>query len=90
MFAGSDIALVAYNVDGTLDRYFGTLGIRTVDVSATSTVDDVAYGLANDIDGQHFWAVGIATPGSNGDFLAIELGLPDTIFRHGFDLNTAP
>jgi len=87
---GKDLALAAYNANGTLDRYFGMLGIRTIDVSADSTADDVAYGLANDIDGEHFWAVGTASPGNNGDFLAIELGLPDTIFRHGFDSNTAP
>ena len=87
---GKDLALAAYNANGTLDRYFGLLGIRTIDVSADSTADDVAYGLANDIDGEHFWAVGTASPGNNGDFLAIELGLPDTIFRHGFDSNTAP
>jgi len=87
---GTDLALVAYNADGTLDRYFGALGIRTVDVSATSNADDVAYGLANDMDGEHFWAVGTASPGTNGDFLAIEFGLPDTIFRHGFDSNTTP
>jgi uncharacterized delta-60 repeat protein len=87
---GTDLALVAYNADGTLDRYFGALGTRTVDVSATPGADDVAYGLANDIDGEHFWAVGTASPGNSGDFLAIEFGLPDTIFRHGFDSNTAP
>ena len=88
--SGTDLALAAYNADGTLDRYFGSLGVRTVAVSATGNADDIAYGLANDIDGEHFWAVGTATHGSNGDFLAIEFGLPDTIFRHGFDSNSAP
>jgi len=87
---GTDLALVAYNADGTLDRYFGDLGTRRVNVSAVTTADDVAYGLAVDLDGQHFWAVGTATPVSTADFMAIEFGLPDTIFRHGFDSNTAP
>lgn len=88
--AGSDLSLVAYNADGTLDRYFGDLGLRTIAVSTPSDADDIAYALVNDIAGEHFWAIGTATPVSNGDFLAIELGLPDTIFRHGFDSNTAP
>ena len=82
--------MAAYNAAGTLDRYFGALGVRMLDVSATVEADDIAYGLANDIDGEHFWAVGTASPAGNGDFLAIEFGLPDTIFRHGFDSNTAP
>ena len=87
---GTDLALVAYNADGTLDRYFGDLGIRMLNVSAPTAADDIAYGLATDIDGEHFWAVGTATPISDADFLAIEFGLPDTIFRHGFDTNTSP
>jgi uncharacterized delta-60 repeat protein len=85
--AGIDIAVVAYNADGTLDRYFGDAGKRMVDVS---DFDDIAYGLAPDLDGHHFWAVGTAAPGSTQDFAAVELGLPDTIFRHGFDTATAP
>jgi len=84
---GTDIAVVAYNADGTLDRYFGDAGKRMVDVS---DFDDIAYGLAPDLDGQHFWVVGTAAPGSTQDFAAVELGLPDTIFRHGFDTATAP
>ncbi|MET0230809.1 MAG: hypothetical protein ABW186_07765, partial [Rhodanobacteraceae bacterium] len=88
--SGTDLALAAYNADGTPDRYFGTLGVRTVAVSASESADDIVYGLANDVDGERFWAVGTAAPGSNGDFLAIEFGLPDTIFRHGFDSNAAP
>ena len=58
--AGTDLALVAYNADGTLDRYFGDAGMRMVDMS---DFDDIAYGLAADIDGQHFWAVGTALAG---------------------------
>jgi uncharacterized delta-60 repeat protein len=87
---GSDFALVAYNADGTLDGYFGDLGIRTVNVSTSTTAEDIAYGLATDIEGEHLWAVGTATPLTNVDFVAVEIGLPDTLFRHGFDTNTAP
>jgi uncharacterized delta-60 repeat protein len=85
--SGTDLALVSYNADGNLDHYFGNAGIRMVDISA---FDDIVYGLVNDIDGEHFWAVGTAAPTTNQDFLAVEFGLPDTIFRHGFDTNTAP
>jgi uncharacterized delta-60 repeat protein len=85
--SGTDLALVSYNTDGTVDRYFGDLGKRMVDVS---DFDDIAYGLVNDIDGHHFWAVGTTQPTTSQDFLAVEFGLPDTIFRHGFDSNTAP
>ncbi len=88
--AGTDIALVAYNADGTLDRYFGDLGVRMLHVSADPTANDAIYALANDIDGEHFWAIGAAAPTTNLDFLAVEFGLPDTIFRHGFDSDTAP
>lgn len=87
---GTDLALAAYNADGTLDAYFGTVGTRMINASLDSTSDDILYGLAIDIEGQHFWAVGTAAPDNDGDFLAIEIGLPDTIFRHGFDSNTAP
>ncbi|MEO7431736.1 MAG: hypothetical protein ABIR62_06875 [Dokdonella sp.] len=55
-----------------------------VDVSA---VDDIAYGLVSDLDGAHFWAVGTAAPGATAqDFLAIEFGLPDTIFRDSYEI----
>lgn len=85
--SGNDLALVAYNADGSLDLYFGDAGKRMVNVS---DFDDIIYGMVNDIDGEHFWAVGTAAPLGNQDFLAVEFGLPDTIFRHGFDTNTAP
>lgn len=81
---GYDLALVAYNADGTLDHYFGDAGKRMVDVSA---FDDIVYGLASDIGGERFWAVGTAAPGNTAqDFLAVEFGLPDTIFRDGFEM----
>jgi uncharacterized delta-60 repeat protein len=80
---GTDLAVVAYNANGTLDRYFGEAGKRRVDVSA---FDDVAYSLVSDIAGERFWAVGTAAPGTTAqDFLAIEFGLPDTIFRDSYE-----
>ena len=85
--SGTDLAFVSYNADGGVDRYFGDAGIRMINVS---DFDDIIYGLVNDIDHEHFWAVGTTQPTSSQDFLAIELGLNDTIFRHGFDSNTAP
>jgi uncharacterized delta-60 repeat protein len=85
--SGYDLALVAYNADGTLDHYFGNAGMRMLTVS---DFEDTIYAMVNDIDGEHFWALGTAAPFGNQDFLAVEFGLPDTIFRHGFDTNTAP
>jgi uncharacterized delta-60 repeat protein len=87
---GTDLALVSYNADGSLDHYFGNLGIRTLDVSPVSTLTDTVYALVDDIDGEHFWAVGSAATTTNEDFMAVEFGLNDTIFRHGFDSDTAP
>ncbi|MEO6688257.1 MAG: delta-60 repeat domain-containing protein [Dokdonella sp.] len=81
--SGTDLALVSYNANGSIDTYFGNAGKRMVNVSA---FDDVIYGLASDIDGARFWAVGTAAPaGTAQDFLAIEFGLNDTIFRDGFE-----
>lgn len=86
--AGTNLAVVAYNADGSLDRYFGDAGKRMVDVSGS----DIAYGLASDLSGARFWAVGTAygSQTTTQDFLAIEFGLPDTIFRNGFENATAP
>lgn len=84
----TDLSLVAYNANGSLDRYFGNAGKRIVDVSAFS---DAVFGLASDINGARFWAVGTASRSSmsqNQDFLAAEFGLPDTIFRDGFEIPT--
>ena len=85
---GTDLAVVAYNADGSLDRYFGDAGKRMVHVSGS----DSAYGLASDLSGARFWAVGTAqgSQTTGPDFLAIEFGLPDTIFRNGFENATAP
>lgn len=82
--SGTDLALVSYNANGSIDNYFGVAGRRMVDVSA---FDDIIYGLASDISGERFWAVGTAAPGATAqDFLAIEFGLNDTIFRDGFEV----
>jgi uncharacterized delta-60 repeat protein len=87
--AKTDMAVVAYNADGSLDKFFGVGGMRMVQIS---TLADAAYGLASDISGARFWAVGTTygSPSTAQDFVAVEFGLPDTIFRHGFDTNTAP
>ena len=87
--AETDLAVVAYNADGSLDRFFGIGGKRMVNVSAFA---DVVYGLATDLSGARFWAVGTAygTQTTAQDFLSIQFGLPDTIFRHGFETSTAP
>jgi len=87
--AGTDLAVVAYNADGSLDRFFGIGGKRMVDVSAFT---DVVYALVGDIGGARFWTVGTAygSLSTAQDFLAVEFGLPDTIFRYGFDSATAP
>jgi uncharacterized delta-60 repeat protein len=77
------LAVAAYNADGSLDHYFGVAGKRMINLSV---FNESAYGLATDIGGTRFWAVGTASPGSNQDFLAIEFGLPDTIFRYGFEM----
>ena len=77
---------MAYNADGGLDRYFGLAGKRIVDVSAFA---DAAFGLTGDIGGARLWAVGTASRSStsqNEDFVAVELGLPDTLFRDGFEV----
>jgi uncharacterized delta-60 repeat protein len=84
--AETDLAVVAYNANGSLDHYFGIGGKRMVDIS---TLQNVVYGLATDLGGAHFWAGGTAAPnGVDQDFLAIEFGLPDTIFRDGFETPT--
>ncbi len=87
--AGTDLAVVAYNADGSLDHYFGTGGKRMLNISA---FNDVIYGLASDINGGHFWAVGTAygSPTTAQDFLAVEFGLPDTIFRYDFETRNTP
>ena len=81
---GTDIAAVAYNANGSLDRYFGTNGKLMAQVTAHP--DEVIYGLATDASGAHLWAVGAGVPSTDRDFLVLELGVPDTIFRSGFEV----
>jgi uncharacterized delta-60 repeat protein len=76
------LAVAAYNADGGLDAYFGDAGKRMISLSA---FNESAYALASDIGGARFWAVGTASPGASQDFLAIEFGLPDTLFRYGHE-----
>lgn len=86
--SGTDLAIVAYNGNGTLDRYFGDAGKRMISMSE---FDDIFFGLASDITGSRLWAVGTTNGGLNTaqDFLAMEFGLPDTIFRDGYDVPPA-
>lgn len=83
---GTDIAAVAYNADGSLDRYFGNNG--KVMVQVTAHPDEVIYGLAKTLDASntHLWAVGAGVPSTDRDFLVLELGVPDTIFRNGYEV----
>lgn len=76
------LAVAAYNADGSLDHYFGDAGKRMISLS---TSNESAYGLASDIGGARFWAIGTASPDASQDFLAIEFGLPDTLFRYGHE-----
>jgi uncharacterized delta-60 repeat protein len=87
--SGTDLAVVAYNADGSLDHYFGVGGKRMLNISA---FNDTVYGLANDISGARLWAVGTAYGSltTAQDFLAVEFGLPDTIFRHDFETGSTP
>jgi uncharacterized delta-60 repeat protein len=83
---GTDIALAAYNANGTLDKYFGNSGKVMAQVTMSS--DEVIQALVTDVGHQHFWAVGAGVPSTNRDFMVLEFGLPDTIFRNGFEVPT--
>jgi len=79
---GTDTALVAYNADGTLDRYFADHGKFMAKVTFSS--DEVINALVTDVGRDHFWAIGAGVPTADRDFLVLDFGLPDTIFRDGF------
>jgi len=81
--SGTDIALAAYNANGTLDKYFGNNG--KVMAQLTMAADEVIQALVTDVSHQHFWAVGAGVPSTDRDFMVLEFGLPDTIFRNGFE-----
>src|SRR5262249_48608031 len=51
---GTDIAAVAYNADGTLDRYFGNGG--KVMAQVTAHPDEAIYGLTFDARAGRLWA----------------------------------
>ena len=81
---GTDIAVVAYNANGTLDRFFANQGKYMAQV--TSTPDEVINALVADVGRDHFWAIGAGVPTTARDFLVVDFGLPDTIFRDGFEV----
>jgi uncharacterized delta-60 repeat protein len=83
---GTDIAAVAYNADGSLDTYFGNGGIRMQRLAGTTGApDEILYGVVADIANARLWGVGYGTPDTTRDFMAVEFGLPDTMFRNGFE-----
>lgn len=86
--SGIALAVAALNADGSRDRYFGIDGLRSI---ALGGLDATAHALATDLGLSRFWVVGTGDPAmTNGDLMAIEFGLPDTLFRHGFDSTSAP
>ncbi len=87
--AGSDLAVAAYEPDGRLDRFFGLDGRRMITFGSNG--DATAYAIVTDLAGARLWLVGDAfSPVDNLDLLALELGLPDTLLRTGFDVQGAP
>ena len=83
---GTDVAAVAYNADGSLDKYFGDGGKRMQRVAGTTGApDEILYGVVADIANARLWGVGYGTPDTTRDFMAVEFGLPDTMFRNGFE-----
>jgi uncharacterized delta-60 repeat protein len=82
---GNDIAAVSYNEDGSLDNYFGDGGKRMQAVAgASGPPDEVLNGTLVDLVNGRLWGFGYGTPGAHHDFMAVEFGLNDTIFRNGF------
>ena len=81
---GTDIAVVAYNANGTLDRFFANQGKYMAQVTASP--DEVINALVADVGRDHFWAIGAGVPTTARDFLVVDFGLPDTIFRDGFEV----
>jgi uncharacterized delta-60 repeat protein len=83
---GAVIAAVAYNADGSLDTYFGDGGKRMQRVAGTTGApDEILYGVVTDIANARLWGVGYGVPDTTRDFMAVEFGLPDTMFRNGFE-----
>jgi uncharacterized delta-60 repeat protein len=83
---GVVVAAVAYNPDGSLDTYFGDAGKRMQRVTGfTTPPDEGLNGAAVDLVNGRLWGFGYGTPDTDRDFTVVEFGLPDTIFRGGFE-----
>jgi len=79
---GTDIALVRYNTDGSLDATFGTGGVVTTAVSAGTGVDR-AFGVALQTDGRIVVAAGVVTAEGGQDIGVLRYngdGTLDTTF----------
>jgi len=77
--AGSDFALVRYNLDGSLDRTFGDTGVAHIDFKGD---DDEAWAMCLTTDGR-ILVGGQVTIASNQDFGVVRLtgdGKADTTF----------
>jgi uncharacterized delta-60 repeat protein len=83
---GTVIAAVAYNGDGSLDTYFADGGKQMQRVTGFSIPpDEILYGVSVDLVNGRLWGVGYGTPNTDRDFMAVEFGLPDTVFRDSFE-----
>jgi uncharacterized delta-60 repeat protein len=79
---GTDIALVRYDTDGSLDATFGTGGVVTTAVSAGTAVDR-AFGVALQNDGRIVVVSGVVTTEGGGDLAVLRYnsdGTLDTTF----------
>ena len=82
---GTDIALVRYDTNGSLDASFGAGGIVTTAVSA-GTVVDRGFGVALQADGRIVVAGAVVTAAGGGDFAVLRYdsnGSLDTTFGGG-------
>jgi uncharacterized delta-60 repeat protein len=93
--SGSEFAIVRYNVDGSLDRSFGTKGVATTSITAKGFDEIFALGLQ--ADGKIVVAGGTTPPNSTTRKLAVARfnanGTLDTSFGEGgkaVDLPTSP
>jgi uncharacterized delta-60 repeat protein len=75
---GTDIALVRYNSDGSLDSTFGTGGVVTTAVSAGTAVDR-AFGVALQSDGRIVVAGAVATTTGGGDMAVLRYNVDGTL-----------
>ncbi|HXS80474.1 MAG TPA: putative Ig domain-containing protein [Gammaproteobacteria bacterium] len=75
---GTDIALVRYNIDGSLDATFGTGGVVTTAVSADLGVDR-AFGVALQSDGRIVVAGGVVTAEGGQDVGVLRYNVDGTL-----------